>query len=719
MNDGMIVIENSLFRLIVDRHCKARSLVVKATGEECLCNRGKTALFSVTQERPYNNEIKLSHPNKRITCEADSICRDGNTLTVGFELAPYKAVIEIQEAQSYVSFHLKDFIVDDHAYASLRLTPPPVSEFRIMQLPVRARKNYGEWLNVMSDAKSAVCVLGTDRFARIDSQRCSGGRILTADAISAIQLRDTGAALIACETDRFMDAVDQIEQDYHLPRGAENRRGPLINSSVMWVNRITPENVDDCIKYARLGGFKLMLIYYTAFFEEEWIYGLLGDYRFNACYPNGIEDIRTVIKHLKEAGILPGLHFLHTHIGLKSRYVSPQCDYRLNIKKEFTLKERLNSTDTQLYVHEAPTEATMCDGCRVLRFDGELMTYEAYTTVPPYRFLGLKRGSYGTLPTDHEQGRKGGILDISEFGARSAYIDQRTDLQDEIAEKIAEIYNLGFAFAYFDGSEGTNAPYDFHIPNAQYRVYSRFKTPPLFCEGAAKSHFSWHMLSGGNAFDIFPAEVFKSKIREFPLEEAPRMRSDFTRLDFGWWNGGDLNLQTDMIEYGTSKAAAWDCPATIQFNLDTTPRHPRFDDLMETFKRWEDVRQRNLLSPGDKRRLRNAEAEYTLIRDGKDGYDLVRIYSLELRNDSLRAFLLKWRGKRMIMYWHKDSEAMIQTRLPVKSLHLFFEPSEKEEAITEMNGYAILPAGRKRFVYTDLSMDTLTEDLSMAVVIPQ
>ena len=167
-------------------------------------------------------------------------------------------------------------------------------------------------------------------------------------------------------------------------------------------------------------------------------------------------------------------------------------------------------------------------------------------------------------PADHERGRKGGILDISEFGARSVYIDQRTDLQDEIAEKIAEIYNLGFTFAYFDGSEGTNAPYDFHIPNAQYRVYSRFTTPPLFCEGAAKSHFSWHMLSGGNAFDVFSAEVFKARIREFPLEEAPRMRCDFTRLDFGWWNGGDLNLQADMIEYATSKAAAWDSPGTIQ-----------------------------------------------------------------------------------------------------------------------------------------------------------
>ena len=181
----------------------------------------------------------------------------------------------------------------------------------------------------------------------------------------------------------------------------------------------------------------------------------------------------------------------------------------------------------------------------------------------------------------------------------------------------------------------------------------------------------------------------------------------------------DLNLQADMIEYATSKAAAWDSPGTIQFKLDTTPKHPRFDDIMETFRRWEEVRERKLLTESDKRKLRNAEAEYTLIRDGRGGYDLVRISSLCVRNDSLKAFLLKWRGKQMILYWHKNSEALIQTRLPAESMHLFVEPSEKEEAVTELNGCAVLPAGKKRFVYTDLSMDTLTEDLSAAVIAAQ
>jgi len=40
----------------------------------------------------------------------------------------------------------------------------------------------------------------------------------------------------------------------------------------------------------------------------------------------------------------------------------------------------------------------------------------------------------------------------------SAYLDQNSDLQEEYANKLAEIYKLGCEFVYFDGSEGTNLP---------------------------------------------------------------------------------------------------------------------------------------------------------------------------------------------------------------------------------------------------------------------
>ena len=52
----------------------------------------------------------------------------------------------------------------------------------------------------------------------------------------------------------------------------------------------------------------------------------------------------------------------------------------------------------------------------------------------------------------------------------------------EIADKLAAIYRCGFEYCYFDGSEGTNAPFGFHVSNAQYRVFKKLtgKAPTDF-----------------------------------------------------------------------------------------------------------------------------------------------------------------------------------------------------------------------------------------------
>ncbi|NLB40999.1 MAG: hypothetical protein GX815_01820, partial [Clostridiales bacterium] len=114
MNDKVqdIIIENEQMRLVVGQDCVSRSLIHKATGEECLVTDEEIALFSVTQERPFNNEVKLAHPNKRTIYQADRVRREGNKLIIGFEIIPYEAVIEVKEEPMYISFRLDSFIYD-------------------------------------------------------------------------------------------------------------------------------------------------------------------------------------------------------------------------------------------------------------------------------------------------------------------------------------------------------------------------------------------------------------------------------------------------------------------------------------------------------------------------------------------------------------------------------------------------------------------------------
>ena len=125
--NSSIVLESGLCRLEVGEDCIVRSLRIKPTGEECAVPGEEISLFSVTQERPFNNEVKLAHPNRRMTFQANRIRREGDRLIIGFEITPFEAVVRVREAARYIALTLEDFIVHPDDYPGLCMTPPPVS----------------------------------------------------------------------------------------------------------------------------------------------------------------------------------------------------------------------------------------------------------------------------------------------------------------------------------------------------------------------------------------------------------------------------------------------------------------------------------------------------------------------------------------------------------------------------------------------------------------
>ena len=61
---GEIIIGNKHFRLTVGDDCKVKSFVRVSNGKNLAGADEEVSLFSVTQERPFNNEIKLAYMNK-------------------------------------------------------------------------------------------------------------------------------------------------------------------------------------------------------------------------------------------------------------------------------------------------------------------------------------------------------------------------------------------------------------------------------------------------------------------------------------------------------------------------------------------------------------------------------------------------------------------------------------------------------------------------------
>ena len=319
-----------------------------------------------------------------------------------------------------------------------------------------------------------------------------------------------------------------------------------------------------------------------------------------------------------------------------------------------------------------------------------------------------------------------GLLDVSEFGASSVYIDQRTGLQDEIAEKIADIFDAGFQFIYFDGSEGVNPPFGINVGLAQYRVFRKLNPQPIFAEGAAKSHFSWHMLSGGNAFDIFPPEVIKAETRKWPAEEAPRMRQDFTRINFGWLgyyvpDATTIGTQPDMWEYVTSLAAAWDSPVSIWGFLGSFKAHARTADNLEVIRRWEEVRKSHWLTDEQKKTLQNADQEHHLLINEQNRFELIpydQVRNVAGGSSEIRAFVFERQKTYYAVYWHISGDKKLELQLNPSDITLYEKLGAEKPVLDAAEGRVVIPAGSRHYIKANgLSKERFLKALETAQIV--
>ena len=90
---------------------------------------------------------------------------------------------------------------------------------------------------------------------------------------------------------------------------------------------------------------------------------------------------------------------MQTHIGLESRYVTPEADPRLNIVRKFTLAAPIDGD--LIRVQENTDDVVEEPICRVLKFGTELI---GFREVKGGVFTGLERGKFKTTVKPHPRG---------------------------------------------------------------------------------------------------------------------------------------------------------------------------------------------------------------------------------------------------------------------------------------------------------------------------
>ena len=695
-----VVIENAAVRLVIGADGAARSLIHKSTGEECLAAEVRTPICAITQYRPYDNENFLIYPAKPRVFPACRVERRGDRLYVGFEDTYDIAVIRLDIEDDYIGFSLERVDYRIEAYGVKRQTE--IDEFALLRLPLRPRAHFGEWLNVVWDDRVAVNLLGTHPGTRIDAFPTAEATTLYAGLDAQVGLFGPGAALVVSSREGLLPAIGQIERDYDLPRGVESRRDGSYRCSYYSLRGVTPENIDAHIEYARRGGFRTMMVYYVDFARS------CGHYGWREEYPGGMEDLRYVTDRIRAAGMSPGLHFHYSKVGVNDPYINGgHPDTRMSSVCELVLAEPAGAADTVLVVEGNTQGLRREEGRRLLHLGDELISYADCTTRPPYMLTGCRRGLHNSQPAAHAAGSRARLLDVDDWPL-FVRIDQNTGIQREIAGRLGRIYaEAGFRFVYFDGAEDVPMPYWYNVSRSQSVVYDALRPAPLFAEGALKSHFGWHILSRGNAFDIFPPEYIRPAMKKYTLRCAARNAEDFTAVDFGWVNylapgGTTIGMQPDMYEYIYCKALAWDAPVSLVGNLEELRRHPRTEDNLRVMERWERAKLADAFTPEQKERLKDPDREFFLFEDSQGRFELYPCRQLTPDDESgVRAFLFRRGTKSCILYWHTSGEDQLRLTLPA-SRPTLTDDRGRRIAFRREGRLCLLPAAGRAVLELDL-----------------
>ncbi len=602
---GQVVLQTRNLRLEVGEDGMVQSLAARPSGAEYALTGSRMPMAAVyrggemavgSQEAFAENEPPVYRGGECFPASGASLA--GNRLTVRFAKANVTATYRIIARPEYLALKL------------LALEGDPIDRIDLIQLRLKRLPYLGPWIDVAYDDGFGICLCAGNIKTSAGMSRHPEYVEMRAIATREVALEGTTAVLFGCPDPkrRFLDVMEVVERDFQMPAGARNRKSPVQRYSYLWCSP-TRGDVDQYVALAKRAGLRTILLSYRSFTEGA------GHFLFNRKYPGGTADLKKVTDRIRAAGLRVGLHVHYSKAVKTDPYVTPVPDDRFHKVRTFTVAVAVDEKTSTIAVREDPAGCTRDDGRRILKIGKELIAYGDYTIEPPYRFTGCRRGHLGTAASPHPAGERAGLLDVDDWTIFIRF-DQATDVQDEAARRIAEIFRRTgpYDLVYFDGAEDVHDPFWYHVAGAQQRVYRLLEPAPPVCEAAMSSHFSWHIISRGNAYDVDGRHI-KSFCREISCRTAPVRARDFTRINFGWIFQFYREMGPDVLEYVLSRGAAWDCPFSIRATLEEVTAHPRAEDCLRVIKIWEDARIEGKLTDAQRATLKTLPAkEYQFIK---------------------------------------------------------------------------------------------------------
>jgi hypothetical protein len=531
------VFDTSTMRLVIRSDGAASSLTDKANGKERLRPGG--APFAAVKR---SGQI----------FPATAVDRRGDLLHATFGTSGVDADYRITAQADYIVVELTAFHGDG------------IEEIRLAQLDVVPLANSGALLGVRWDDEFAVCLMGLS--AHVDS-RIAEPKML-ASVYPEFSMQGERVAIVAAPTPRFLEAVQKVEHDFRLPSptlgGTWAKLSQDVRTSYLFTD-LTEANADETIRYAKLGGFRYILVY-----SGTWSISN-GSYPLNTRnFPRGEESLKAVIDKCHAAGLKVGMHMVTSVVAKNDPLVRPKPSPWLLKDAEATLAADVNWAATEL-----PAASTLAGfvanghsgAGNDAVIDDEIIHYGQISGTA---FVQCARGFAGTRPAPHRAGAK--VYHLAERAG--VYLaDLKTPLKDAISDRVAGLLDrCGFDMIYFDGGNvnDANGPAWYWLGPQQTGIWGR-STRQLLVQGSGVTQWTWHFFSRLTC-DDYAAVAVKQYLDYHKIAYTWRSyHNNFMPAELGWVgflaDAPDHPATTpDEVEYYAVRMLALDSAASLETN---------------------------------------------------------------------------------------------------------------------------------------------------------
>lgn len=598
-----------------------------------------------------------------------------------------------------------------------------------LQLPIGVDEHVGRLLNIGWDRQTAVCLMAGSMQLLCRAAR-QEGVLLTAMAQDAPgpSLEGAAIALIVCPTEQFRAIAREVSQVCGLPVNEDSAGTPVKQTELVrgayWFIRVRPSNIDDVLKYCRLAGIGQVMMDSGSWCKSP------GHYTFTEDLPKGRADLKAMVDRFHENGILVGMHCFVSKVSKTDAYVTPVPDRRFWVDMRNSLAADISSDATEISVRGDLSEWAGSPVASQKLWEGgvakhrecligdEIIRYEAIGPEGQWNtFLDCERGAWGTSAAAHTTGDE--VRHYGVDGCINGYIiDQETDLMDEVADRIADIFNdCGFDMVYFDGGEDVDRRrFFYYSSNFQHQAMKRFGKRPIIHMGTILTHRLWHSFARSGTVDTYLNTLHGEIVSGQTIDKWPTVRDHINRSvrrnvtlaenmmpgELGWfgiWPPGENTdgLQLDELEYLLCKSLALDAPISLQTDVSTMEAHPLTPGLLEMFRQYEQLRMDRALPREQTAPLGEIGRDFVMLQDGGD----IRFAAVEPLEEvggsgDVRATVGAVASGSVATIWHFcGREGAITLDLPPGALKLTGFDGE-QLAFEVQNGRAAIPfAGRR------------------------